>query len=272
MNGVQRDFTFSPHFCMAMSAPRRSGKSYLTRAIIRREYKFHEKIIVVCPSLRFNTDYDEFKSPEWCKVHFVSDPTADIITAIVEQSERVQAIVRDHNAEREPDDEVWYTPRVLLVLDDCIDSALMHFKGVSDKVAERGRHWKLTAIFISQRTSAISKSIRINCDYFLIFAPFAIREVEKFLEEFVPRAARPALMTQLTKVFQTPYQFLLLDNSEKVWTRKLKKSTAEKIVKGEYEFILNDDVVFDPLELHTGKRQREHDVDEEEDEASQEVN
>lgn len=224
---------------MSISAPRRSGKSYLTGKLIRKEYDYHEFIYIVSPSLRFNSDYDEFKEPQFSKVKFISDPTKTSIEQMVVESSSVREAVRIHNGRRSPDDEVWYTPRILLVLDDCIDSEVLRFRGVCDRIAERGRHVSMSVIIISQRLSAISRSIRINSDYFIIFAPFSIGELEKFMEEFLPRRTRTETVPLLMKVFATPYHFVLLDNVEKVWYRKLKTSTAEDIVEGRYEFLID---------------------------------
>lgn len=170
-------------------------------------------------------------------MRFISRATRNVIHDIVEQSELCQQQVRAHNIQRDEDEEIQYCPRILLILDDCIDSNVLNFRGANDMIAERGRHIKITAIYTSQRESAVSKSIRINADYYIIFSPFAIAELEKFVERMIPKSRRKELLPLLESLFEQPYHFLLVDNDEREWNKKLKWSTAEQLMEGRYEYL-----------------------------------
>jgi hypothetical protein len=142
-----------------------------------------------------------------------------------------------HRERYEKDLPPLYCPRTLLILDDCIDSGVMNFRGTVDRFAERGRHINISTIISSQRISAVSRSIRLNSDYFIIFSPYSISEMEQYLEQFVPRDRRKETRIHLLEVFETPYQFILLDNAEKNPSKKLKVSNADWFVKGQFELL-----------------------------------
>jgi hypothetical protein len=126
---------------------------------------------------------------------------------------------------------------MLLILDDCIDSGVMNFRGSVDKIAERGRHINMSAIICSQRISAISRSVRLNSDYFIIFNPHSIGELEQYIEQFVSRTNRKALRESIQDIFAVPFTFLLLDNTEKNPKKKLKISSAQDFVRGKTEVL-----------------------------------
>lgn len=236
------DFKLVPHFCMAIAAPRGSGKSYLTKRILKMEYDYHELIYIICPSLHLNDDYREFKETEaerlrWQNIRFRPHPNSALLREIFDESNRVQSSVQEHNDARSPDDPVQYAPRVLCILDDCIDSNIMRFRGEADRFAERGRHVKMSVIFISQRRTAISSSIRLNVNYFITFAPFAFRDLEKCVEELVPKSMRRVIEERLTAIFEIRYQFLLIDNDETLWYKKFKKSNADALLQGQYAYV-----------------------------------
>lgn len=129
------------------------------------------------------------------------------------------------------DEEELECPNTLLVLDDCVDSGVIQFKGAVDKIAERGRHIRLSTIISSQRLSAISRSVRLNSDYFIMFSPYSVSELEQFLEQFVSKKDVKELRVKISAVFEKPFWFIVLDNAEKDVTKKLKKSNANKFLK-----------------------------------------
>lgn len=209
-------------FVMTIAAPRRSGKSFLIKHLLKQLLDDFDFIKIYCPSLDFNDDYDEFIEEK--KVEMISGPTRGQITKLIEDHEKCSATVKGK--------EDVECPRTLIILDDCVDSNILSFKGIIDRIAERGRHIKISAIISSQRLSAISRSIRLNSDYFIIFAPAAVAELEKFLEEFIFRCQRRQLIDILQKVFQEPYMFLLCDATEKQWDQKLKYSNTQDFLNG----------------------------------------
>lgn len=229
------------HFVLVMAAPRRSGKSYLIKSMLQNK-KFQnrfEHIIIMCPSLDYNDDYVDFEVNK--KFSLICNPTANLIEELLDKQmmckrttqgnqrlKRRQIVVGSHIGE---DIEC---PNTLLILDDIVDSGVIKFKGVCDMVAERGRHFNISLIISSQRLSAISRSIRINSDYFLIFSPYSISEIEQFLEQFVSKSNRNMLRYKLEEVFSVKYQFIILDNTE-VTTKKLKISNADDFTHNKFE-------------------------------------
>lgn len=252
-------------FFMSMAAPRKSGKSWLLAEALKAQWvdRF-DYIFIISPSLEVNGDYDEFR--KYDHVYLISNVTQNIIDSIFER----MRVVKQECVQRERDIELGYQedpltcPETLVILDDCIDSNLFSFRGTVDKIAERGRHINLSGIVSSQRISAISRSIRINSDIFLIFCPYQARELEQFVEQFVFRDQRKAIYETMREIFDVPYRFLFVDNLEKNMRKKLKTSIAQDFIKNKYK-TLNLQLVDINYSQPTAKRK--HLRDDEDDEA-----
>ena len=220
-------FELTEHFFLTICAPRRSGKSFLIKHMLHKLLEDFDFIKIYCPSINFNDDYDEFQDEK--KVELVSNPTKSMISKVIDEHEACSKMVKKN--------EDMECPRTLIILDDMIDSGILNFKGIIDRIAERGRHIKISAIVSSQRQSAISRSVRLNSDYFLIFAPAAVAELQKFLEEFIYRQQRRSLMDSLEQIFQIPYMFLIVDALDKEWGSKLKYTNTQHFMKNEYKVL-----------------------------------
>lgn len=219
---------------MVISAPRKSGKSYLIKTMLNHGLKnSFDHIIIICPSLDFNSDYDDFRKYDhfFFKAKVQQNYIDDLFRDMAEAQKEVMRKQRQGNKKSSYNEDEVRMPSMLIIFDDCIDSGVFNFRGGVDKIAERGRHINLSCIISSQRISAISRSIRINSDYFLIFVPYAAREMEQFVEQFVFKDHRKNMVTKLLDIFSTPYEFLLLDNLEKNILNKLKHSNADNFVK-----------------------------------------
>lgn len=223
-------------FVLTIAAPRRSGKSYLIKTLMNNGLLDpYEHVIIMCPTLDYNNDYLEFEKNK--KVTFLATVEHDDIDELFEKQSKCMKKVR-HRERYEKDLPKIKCPRTLLLLDDCIDSGVLNFRGTVDKIAERGRHINLSLIISSQRISAVSRSIRLNSDYFIIFSPYSISEMEQYLEQFVSRDRRKEVRLKLLDVFEVPYKFVILDNTIKNPALKLKTSTAEKYVTNQTELLL----------------------------------
>lgn len=224
------------HFVMALSAPRKSGKSYFIGKMLREGLFDHfDHIIVMCPTLDYNNDYQEFRRRD--NITFIADVRKrDIDILFEKQSSAMKKVRRQERGETVSDVKL-YCPNTLLILDDCVDSGVFNFKGSVDKIAERGRHINLSTILSSQRQSAISRSVRINSDYFITFSPYSVSELEQFLEQFVSKSNKKEIRLRISEIYQVPYQFIVLDNSEKDVTKKLKTSNADRFIKGDMSVI-----------------------------------
>ena len=144
------------HFCLSIAAPRQSGKSYFVKQLLKNK-RFINKfdvIHILCPSLDFNYDYDEFRDVVKPRFEYEANPTQGMVKDLIkscEESKR-QEVDRKRSKSKNP----ITCPSTLLILDDCIDSGLFSFRGEVDSIAERGPHFKLSCIVMSQRISSIS--------------------------------------------------------------------------------------------------------------------
>jgi len=214
------------NFVITMVAPRRKGKSYLIKHMLKNGLMDDfDRIKIFARSSDSNSDYDEFRDEK--DVEIYADFTQQDIEDIFLEQEKCTKSVK-----RSLDSSEWECPRTLLILDDVIDSGILNFKGIVDRVAERGRHIGLSLILTSQRLRAVSPSIRMNSDYFIIFATSMIAELEKFLEEYVFRVERPILISKLRQLFDIPRAFLLVDCTAQDTNSRLLYSKADMYVKG----------------------------------------
>ena len=214
-------------FTMTLAAPRRSGKTHFIIMLLGLIINSYDKIFIFSPSLDFSADFQEFADNP--KVELVTDPDENLIKGIFKNCAEAQR--QAVNNERQQKRKL-RGYKVLTVFDDMIDSGLFHFGGLLDKFAERGRHIKLTLVASAQRISAISRSIRLNSDYFIIFSPYSISELEQFIEQFVSKSFRKEIRLKIAEIFETPYNFLIVDNTEKNPRKKLKVSNADSFMKG----------------------------------------
>ena len=213
------------NFVQTLVAPRRKGKSYLIKAQLRAYLlDDFDNIKIFCVSSQFNNDYDEFR--EESNVEIFSNFTQQDIEDVFHQHEKCAALVKQMH------DEKYECPHTLIILDDVIDSGVLNFRGIVDKIAERGRHINLSLIVSSQRLRAVSCSIRMNTDYFIIFATSQVAELEKFLEEFVFRRQRKDLIEILNQLFDIPRVFLIVDASAESNENRLQYSDARNYIQG----------------------------------------
>lgn len=222
-------------FMLALAAPRGSGKTnFINTGLNNKWIAEYDHIHIITPSGRLNHDYDDAVKHE--HVHLHTDADKPFITELFSKMYDVKECV----IEREKDIELGYElpsltcPKTLLILDDCVDSGLFSFRGVVDKIAERGRHVWLSCIVSSQRLSAISRSVRINCDIFIIFCPYQAQEFEQYIEQFVFKHQRQSLYHQVEDIFSKEYQFLFIDNTIRRMGEKLKTSNADDFFNNKY--------------------------------------
>lgn len=214
------------NFVWTIIAPRRSGKSFLIELCLESGMAdLFDDIYILNPSMRFNQQYRKLQ--KYDQVHLIMEPDIDFVDNLIHEAERVKA---ETNGSQDFD-----SPKILLILDDLIDSGLFRFQGIIDRVAERGRHIGLSMICSSQRFTALSKSVRINSDYFTIFAPAAVVEMEKFTEQYVPREYVKPLRRRLVEVFnQCKYNFIFLDATSTTWEEKLVYTEAHEFINNRF--------------------------------------
>ena len=200
-----------PPFVMSIAAPRGSGKSFLVRHLLNDDNFYRgvwdpSYIWIMCPSLEFNDDYADLGIPFEDEIHKVSDVNK-MIDEVNTLFDRMADCVKEHKQKN--------TPQVLLILDDILDSPLLNFKGVVDKISCRGRHVHISVILCSQRISGISRTVRLNSDMFLIFAPSNYSEAEQWLLQFVAKKNKKKMEALMEEIFDTPFNFIVLNNQKR---------------------------------------------------------
>ncbi len=234
---------FNPEipFVCCLAAPRKSGKSTLIRNLIK--YKFRatfDYIIIVCPTLKYKDDYP---------VEDDVSPNTQVIKIYENFETRLEQIIREqeHTAQLHHDNPDVFSPvQTLLILDDCIDSGLMGYRtanNITDIQAERGRHYNMSLIASSQFLSAISPSVRRNGELLFVFAPINYADVERILQEYVPRQWRKRFEQAYHEMFRQPFAFLLIDG-----TAERRMDFRLRLRKGfrDYIFPLHEKLTIEP--------------------------
>ncbi len=209
MSKILRDEPFLPGFFMALIGARRSGKSTLMKNLLANDFKDRfdeENIFIFCPSIDLNDDFEGLD-----KARKFSEPDEAIIQAIMDEQLHN---IKTYGKKR--------TPEVLIIFDDCADNRIIQFGGAIDRLAVRGRHFHICVMVSSQRMSALSRTARLNSDYFLVFSPYNLSETEQFLEQYVLKQDRRSTMKALQEYWNEPFVFVMVDNSERSQKKKMK--------------------------------------------------
>lgn len=212
-NNMSMSNNFLSGMMMSLVGARRSGKSTLIKKLLKeniigksRDKIKEENVFIICPTINLDDGWNEFPT---AKKYENPDPT--IIQAII--NEQLYNI-GNYGKKR--------TPEVLVILDDCADNNILRFGGIIDTLAVRGRHYKINVIVSSQRMSAISRTVRLNSDYLIFFSPYNLSELEQVAEQYFLKQDRKEYMKKIQQIFETPFNFLVIDNSERQPTKKLK--------------------------------------------------
>ncbi len=216
-------------FMLGMAAPRGSGKSYFARLLLRELFNnSFDYFIIICPSLDVNCDYDEFRDDT--RFVFYANITEHELEKIFEHLYGIKANMIQNRRAHQPEKK--RAPRVLILFDDVIDTGMINFRGPVDKFAQRGRHINVSVMVLAQGIASISLPIRRNSDFFVIFRPYNFTETERFLDEFIPKHEKKYATRRMIEVFDTEYQFILVDNTATSVYGRLQVSDAHSFVKG----------------------------------------
>lgn len=246
---LQDSISINSPFVITACAPRFQGKTYLTVNFLKEHpYMKNISYVYICSlSVNLNRDYDEFRDEE--EYYFYGDDEINVrlISDIIEkQSECKKAVIeRERAREDNPALPKLKCPEALLILDDCLDAGVLQFGGVIESIAERGRHFNLSMIICSQRITGISRSVRINSNFFIVFGCNNSEE-ERFVDDFIGRSDRKAVYTLIKKLAPLHYTFFFVDTFERNKLKRLKVSTSDMFIKGEcvtvQMVVIDDDV------------------------------
>ena len=105
----------------------------------------------------------------------------------------------------------------LVVIDDLTDNKF--YMQVLYKIFTRGRHKKISCIFITQNLYLPNKeyrSIALNANYFILFKIRDIKQVSHFSSTFIEREKQSSFISCYRKyVLDKDYGYLLIDFSQK---------------------------------------------------------
>jgi GTPase SAR1 family protein len=190
---------------------RKSGKTYLMNQLLSAEYcnKFNY-IVILNPSISLQNDWD------WLTENYngVYCFEKNFVSVVNEITESLKTIIKLCGKKE--------CPQVLLILDDCIDTEVMRFKGVVDTIATKGRHYNLSCWLSSQRLSGVPRSTRLNSDYVILFSCWNFSEIERYTSEYIPKKYQNKFRDKILEYYKKPYTFLLLDNLDRI-DRRVKK-------------------------------------------------
>jgi hypothetical protein len=87
--------------------------------------------------------------------------------------------------------------------------------------------------------SALSRTARLNSDYFLVFSPYNLSETEQFLEQYVLKQDRRRTMKALQQYWNDPFVFVMVDNSERAQKKKIKLGFNEILTEQHLVELMN---------------------------------
>lgn len=250
-------------FAVVVVAPRRAGKSFLICHMLRSGLtERFDHIFIFSRTLHMNENYREFESnlteqekvryacceiegfngapscrlellpeSERNKFKFYATIDESLIERIMDQQSKAQIAV---NQQRRFGKEDVEEPKTLLILDDCLTSEAVNSYGIVNSIGYEGRHMNLSIIMLSQHFNKVGKGLRINADMMIIMKPFSIAEFETFLDQFILRQDRKHMVKAFLHIFDTPYQFLVLNNTSSIQDRMAISHTQEFVVS-DYE-------------------------------------
>jgi len=187
------------NFSMLLLGNSGSGKTMLIKKIINSIKKNYQYFVILCPSLEFSGDYDEFKNnDEKNQFTFFNEYDPRVLEEIMET--QADIIVR-YGKQR--------TPKVVVLLDDCMEN--IRQRSIVEKLYFKGRHLNISPISLVQKLKGISTILRVNTRYSIFFRAGNSSELEHFLEAYTGKRERNKIEEILYEWFKDPYTFLFAD-------------------------------------------------------------
>lgn len=165
-------------FLMCIIGRRKSGKSSLCIDLLTDpkylNHKF-EKIIFISPTIDLDTTWKD------CSIDF-DDPNIEVFTEFrQDQIEEIIEVQREHVETVGSEN----ADSILLVLDDCLADKEFKMKGENHlfKIANNGRHLKISIIVLAQKITGIPTEIRSQADSMFVFATNSQREITNLRQD-----------------------------------------------------------------------------------------
>lgn len=251
-----KQLNLEPPFVATFVAPRKSGKTHLITQLLLEVWKdMFDYIIIASPSLEYENEYEiEDEVPDRSRLLKVSKNIGEIMTQIISDQKNAAILHKENKDEYE-------LPSTLIILDDIIDSGLMKWgsnKNVVDEIAERGRHYGMSVVLTSQYMSAVSPSIRRNAEALFLFAPINFADVDRTLEEYVPKRWRKEFLERVEEVFSERFAFIIIDGSvarRLDFRLRLRKGFTDTVLPIEQKVPAKEEII---SAKRTKRRKRRH--------------
>jgi hypothetical protein len=211
-----------PEFIISVTGPKRAGKTTFIRNMLTNHLlpKFNT-VIVMSPTLKLNEDFEFLRDQNTTKFKFVHTNFKEEFRDLFEHMEYLK--------ERDGDE----TPQVLVVMDDCATNPILNAGSIVDVKCIRHRHAKVSILVVGHAyrgVCGLSKSLRSQIDYAIIFNPASIMEIDTILKDCVfPEEVR-ACREKVKEIFSTKYNYIVYQPAE-TYERKLLVNFEEPLVK-----------------------------------------
>lgn len=204
------------NFSILLAGSSGSGKTQLLKQILKQSQKNYDYVVVLCPSLEFSGDYEDFEENKKYTQFGEYDPAV-----IREVMETQGEIIKRHGKAR--------CPKVVIILDDCLEFLKQH--SLIEKLFFKGRHINISPIVLVQKLKGVSTILRVNTRYAVFFRAGNSNEIEHFLEAYTGKRERSKIEEELHEWFKTPYSFLFCDFKTQNFKDRYMLGVDGKLVK-----------------------------------------
>lgn len=147
-----------------ISAPRFSGKTYLTKMLLKELVKEYDAIFI----FRGSPD-KSFESLDKYKNVIIEDYEEEKLENLIENIKTSLENGIENN--------------ILVVLDDCLEHFGNKKKSILTKLPVLGRHLKISFMYLLQKYNSCNPTIRNNCLTKIFFRPINNKEMKLICEE-----------------------------------------------------------------------------------------
>ena len=221
-------------FMMTVVAPRKSGKTFMVVDMIKDNSKFRgffDFIFVWSRSIKADSKWKNLQLPSFSTFdHW--DPVA---------AEKIfNTIIALHSRYPKKD-----CPKTLFVWDDMASSNVSspHTQGLLERVATTGRHFGVSAIFITQAYMRLSPTVRTNTTNMCVFRIRNAQEFSRISEENREALDKDEFFNLYNEVTSKPFTFLHVNNQQgdpclrfsSCWNERIKIPSLATIKEEEVE-------------------------------------
>lgn len=214
-----KEVVLEPPFTALFCASSGSGKTHFLKHLLKHclKEKF-DNIFIMCPSLEFSQDYDEFRDKKEYKNRIFGAYDEDIISEIMAEQ---RYVIKKYSKAR--------CPQTLLILDDCLMEVQTNHNLAKD-IFFRGRHINLSCIVLVQKLLGVSTIMRVNTKYVCMWRCGNSSELEHLLSEYTGKKERRVIEEALVEHFKKPWSFLLMDAKTQKFEERYALGENSKIV------------------------------------------